>query len=211
MTNPTKLSLVVQAGGASSRMGQNKALMPFLGQPLIERVIGRLIHLAGEVLVTTNQPEGLAFLGVPLVPDVLPGMGALGGLYTALSAASLPVVALVACDMPFAGPALLAAERDLLDQTGADVVIPRSEFGYEPLHAVYRREICLGPVRAALDAGNLRMVSWFSDVKVRVMELDELRLYDPDLRAFLNVNTPEEFVRAEAMADKPSSRPSLKG
>ncbi len=200
MTNPTEMSVVFQAGGASRRMGRNKALMPFLGQPLIARVVGRLIHLADEALVTTNQPEELDFLGLPLVPDVLPGMGALGGLYTALSAAHLPVMALVACDMPFASPALLAAERDLLVQSGADAVIPRGEFGYEPLHAVYRRETCLGPVRDSLDAGKLRMDSWFEQVRLRVMEPEEVRHYDPDLRAFLNVNTPEEFARSEALA-----------
>ncbi len=194
------MSIVIQAGGASRRMGQNKALMPFLGRPLIARVVGRLIHIAEEVLVTTNHPAGLEFLGLALVPDVLPGMGALGGLYTALTAAHSPVVALVACDMPFASPALLEAERELLVQTGADLVIPRTEFGYEPLHAVYRRETCLGPVRASLDAGRLRMDSWFDQVQVRVMEPEEVRIYDPDLRAFLNVNTPEEFAQAEALA-----------
>ncbi len=199
MTNLVELSLVIQAGGASSRMGQNKAVMPFIGQPLIARVISRLVHLAGEVLVTTNQPEGLAFLNLPLVPDVLPGMGALGGLYTALSAAHLPLVALVACDMPFANPALLAAERDLMVQTGADVVIPRSDYGYEPLHAIYHREACLGPVRAALEANRLRMTSWFDSVQVQLMEPDEVRRYDPHGRAFLNVNTPEEFAQAEAL------------
>ncbi len=200
MTNPVEMSLVIQAGGVSRRMGQNKALMPFLGQPLIARVIGRLVHLAGEVLVTTNQPAGLEFLDLPLMPDVLPGMGALGGLYTALTAARLPVVALVACDMPFVNPELLAAQRKLLLESDADVVIPRTKFGYEPLHAVYRRETCLGPVRASLDAGRLRMDSWFDQVRLRVMGPEEVRLYDPEMRAFLNVNTPEEFAQAEALA-----------
>lgn len=200
MTEITPMSIVIQAGGASSRMGQNKALMPFLGRPLVARVAEQMAALAGELLVTTNQAEGFGFLNLPLVADVLPGKGALGGLFTALSAARLPLVALVACDMPFASPVLLAAQRDLLEQTGADVVIPRSEAGLEPLHAVYRTASCLPPVRAALETGRLRMIAWFDAVRVRVMEPEEVRRYDPLARAFLNVNTPEEFRQAEALA-----------
>lgn len=95
-------------------MGQDKALLPFLGQPLIQRVIGRVRHLADEVLVTTNQPEGYQFLELPLIPDRIPDRGALGGLYTALDAAHFPLVAVVACDMPFVSPQLLSAEIDRL-------------------------------------------------------------------------------------------------
>ncbi|MCX8063463.1 MAG: NTP transferase domain-containing protein, partial [Anaerolineales bacterium] len=76
-------SLVVQAGGESRRMGKDKALLPFLGKPLIQRILERLIPVVDEALVTTNHPERYGFLNVPLVGDVFPGRGALGGLYTA--------------------------------------------------------------------------------------------------------------------------------
>jgi molybdopterin-guanine dinucleotide biosynthesis protein A len=89
-------------------MGQDKALIPFLGQPLIQRVKERVAKIADEVLVTTNNPEAFGFLQVRLVKDVIPGMGALGGLYTALYAASHPLVAVVACDMPFVNPLILS-------------------------------------------------------------------------------------------------------
>ena len=94
------LTICVQAGGESSRMGQDKALMPFLGRPLIQRVTDRLAPIADEVIVTTNHPEDYRFLGLPLFPDLKPGRGALGGLYTALSSATCESVAVVACDMP---------------------------------------------------------------------------------------------------------------
>lgn len=181
-------------------MGQNKALMPFLGRPLIARVVERVRPLAGELIVTTNEPQTLTFLNLPLFTDLLPGTGALGGLYTALAAASHPFVAVVACDMPFANPDLLQAQLAELQNTEADVVIPRLEDGYEPFHAVYRREPCLEAIAAALDAGQRRMISWFPSVKVLAWEEAELRRYDPDLLAFENVNTAEEFARAEARA-----------
>ncbi|RPJ50548.1 MAG: molybdenum cofactor guanylyltransferase [Chloroflexi bacterium] len=193
-------TIVIQAGGQSIRMGQNKALMPFLGQPIIARLAGRLRNVADELLVTTNQPENFRFLGLPLFLDLKPGLGALGGLYTALSAARAPFTAVVACDMPFIEPKLLAAQRDLLRTESVDVVIPRSTLGLEPLHAVYRRETCLPVVGAALESGERRMVGWLSAVRVRVMEPDEMAVYDPDHRSFVNVNTPEEFHHAEALA-----------
>ncbi|HEX9030179.1 MAG TPA: molybdenum cofactor guanylyltransferase, partial [Anaerolineales bacterium] len=133
------LTIVVQAGGESRRMGQDKALLPFLGKPLITRILGRVRPIADELLVTTNRPENYSFLELPLFSDRLPGRGALGGLYTALSIANRPLVGVVACDMPFVSAALLAAARDLLADPTIDAVIPRTADGTEPFHAVYRR------------------------------------------------------------------------
>ena len=194
------LTLVIQAGGESRRMGQDKALLPFQGRTLIERVLGRVAHLADEVLVTTNKPEGYRFLGLPLVPDVIPGRGALGGLYTALSAASQPLVAVVACDMPFVSLELLSFERDLLLQEGYDAAIPRTAGGTEPFHAFYRGETCLPHIQAAIQADKWRVDAWYAKANVRLLGPEETRPYDPQGLAFWNVNTPEELAEAEKMA-----------
>ena len=194
------LTLVIQAGGESRRMGQDKALLPFQGRTLIERVLRRVAHLADEVLVTTNKPEGYRFLGLPLVPDVIPGRGALGGLYTALSAASQPLVAVVACDMPFVSLELLSFERDLLLQEGYDAAIPRTAGGTEPFHAFYRGETCLPHIQAAIQADKWRVDAWYAKANVRLLSPEETRPYDPQGLAFWNVNTPEELAEAEKMA-----------
>ncbi len=193
------LTIVINAGGESRRMGENKALKRFAGQMLIERMVNRLRPLAQELLITTNQPDLFDFIELALVPDLVLGKGALGGLYTAIASAHQPLVGVVACDMPFINAGLLAAERDLLVSQGADVVIPRSPTGLEPLHAIYRKETCLPPVRAALESGALRVVGWFPAVKVVEMPPDEIAKYDPDFRSFINVNTPEEFRQAELL------------
>jgi molybdopterin-guanine dinucleotide biosynthesis protein A len=192
-------TIVIQAGGESRRMGQDKALLPFLGQPLIERILERTSGLADEILVTTNNPGALQFLGVPLYPDLLPDRGALGGLYTALSAASHSLVGIVACDMPFLNPDLLAFEREKLMETKADVVIPETGSGLEPFHAVYRRSTCLEPVKSALDAGKWRVDAWFYQIKLLALTSEEMRLYDPQLVSFWNVNTPEDLLHAQKM------------
>ncbi len=191
------LSIAIQAGGESRRMGRDKALMPFLGRPLIQQVIERLTPIADEVLVTTNRPEDYRFLKLPLFRDLKPGRGALGGLYTALSSATCGAVAVVACDMPFASRALIETASRLLVEEDADVVIPDSGGGLEPLHAVYRREVCLPVIESAIEADKWRLISWFPGVKVRILPPDEIRLHDPLGLAFWNLNTPEEFSEAE--------------
>jgi len=194
------LTIALQAGGESRRMGQDKARLPFLGQPLIQRVVARVASIADEVLVTTNRPADYAFLGLPLYPDLRPGRGALGGLYTALSFASQPMVGVVACDMPFASARLLAFQLELLEAESADVVIPIVEGVYQPFHAVYRRETCLPQIEQALDADQWKLIAWFPQVKVRTVSVAECQPYDPSGLAFSNVNTLEELAAAEELA-----------
>ena len=199
------LTVCIQAGGASSRMGEDKALKLFLGRPLIQRVVDRLEPMADELIVTTNRPDDFSFLGLRLFPDVMPGRGALGGLYTAISSAAHPLVAVVACDMPFASANLIEAALKIMDDENADVVIAQREEGYEPLHALYRRETCLPAIESAIHADQWRVIAWFPRVKVRVLTPEEIKSADPAGLAFWNVNTPEEFARAEELATSQSA------
>lgn len=194
------LTVCIQAGGQSSRMGEDKALKTFLGRPLIQRVMERLTPIADEIIVTTNRPDEYSFLNLRLFSDLKPGRGALGGLYTAIASATHPSVAVVACDMPFASPRLIEAMSRLLVQEEADVVIAKSEEGYEPLHAVYRREACLPAIEKSIDADQWKVIAWFPQVKVRVLTMEEIKSADPEGLAFWNVNTPEEFAKAEKLA-----------
>lgn len=181
-------------------MGRDKGLAPFLGRPLITRIIERLEPIASEMIVTTNHPEAYQFLGLPLFSDLIPGRGALGGLYTALSAATQPLAAVVACDMPFVRPELLTAQRDLLLEKGVDAVVPHLEGGVEPFHAVYRCASCLPHIKAALDADKWRADAWFSKANVLLMRKEQIQTFDPELSSFSNVNTPEELHLAEEIA-----------
>ena len=191
------MTVVIQAGGESRRMGQDKGLVRLAGQSLVARAIQRLSPIADEVLVTTNRPPAYEFLGVPLFPDLIPGRGALGGLYTALSAASQPLVAVVACDMPFVNSALLEAERQALLAAQADIVIPHTGEGLEPFHAIYRRETCLPPIQQAIETDKWRVDSWFSQVKVELFRREDILRYDPQMLSFWNINTPEDLQKAE--------------
>jgi len=196
----------------SARMGEDKALKSFLGRPLIQRVIDRVMPVADELIVTTNRPAEYEFLKLRLIPDLKLGRGALGGLYTAVASATFPLVAVVACDMPFASPVFFEGARRLMVEEEADVVIARvvSEAergkkagqGYEPFHALYRRETCLPAIESAIDADQWKVISWFSKVKVWTLTPEEVKLLDPSGLCFWNLNTPEEFVEAEKRASE---------
>lgn len=197
------LSIAIQAGGQSSRMGNDKALLPLAGKPIIEHILGRVDGLGDEIFITTNQPAGYAYLGIRLVADRHPGAGALEGLFTALSAAHGERTLVLACDMPFVNPTLLAYMIELSPQ--ADVVVPRHGGKFEPLHALYSRD-CIPFVKASLDADETRVLCFFPKVRIRTVEEDELIRFDPTLQCFFNINTPEDLVRAEQFHNNPSMK-----
>lgn len=187
-------TLAVQAGGRSSRMGRDKGLVELGGKTLVGHVIDRLSHLVGEVILTTNDPQSYARFGVRIVPDEDPGAGSLAGLATALAGAQGDPVLVVACDMPFASPRLASHMLSLIGS--AEAVVPRPDGEYEPLFAVYRRS-CLPAIRRALLRGDRRVISFFDDVLLQVIESDEARSLATDPYAFFNVNSPDDLAAAE--------------
>jgi molybdopterin-guanine dinucleotide biosynthesis protein A len=195
------ISVAIQAGGASQRMGQDKGLVLFRGQPLVQRVLQRIAGLGDEVLVTTNHPDAYRFLSVPLVGDIIPGYGALGGLFTALSAAHSELVAVIACDMPFASAALLQAGAERLLNGSEDAVVPQLLDGLQPFHAVYRRATCLPLIETAIVGQKRRVDAWFHAAHMSYLGSEEIARHDQAGLAFLNVNTPEELAAAENLPE----------
>lgn len=197
---PPSCSVLILAGGASSRMGQNKALARVLGTSLIERVLSVAGRLSDDILLVTNDAAPYASLGLPCIADLQPGFGPLMGLYSGLTAARHDLALLVACDMPFLS---LDFIRRLIDLApGFDVVIPRSEDGLHPLHALYRRSTCIPAIATAIAAEQRRMIAFHRQVKVREVPEDEYAAFDPTGFALMNVNTPEDLVIAEHIAHR---------
>lgn len=201
-----RLTVAIQAGGESRRMGRSKATVPFRGRPLISRMVQRLSPVADELLVTTNEPANLNYLhnefpqaNIRLVPDEYDVRGSLLGICTALRNARNPLVAMVACDMVFASARLFSAEYDLLCRSDARACIPVNTHGFEPFHAVYRRDACLDVLEGLLDAGESRVQSFCRALDPAVFPRDAVRVVEPFGCCFINVNTPEELADAEAM------------
>jgi molybdopterin-guanine dinucleotide biosynthesis protein A len=181
---------VILAGGRSSRMGSNKALLPYRGGRFIEVISRQLAELFREVIVVTNHPDQYAFVPFRKVSDTFPGMGPLAGIHAGLAASSGDAAFVVACDMPYLNPLLI---RRLVRNAGSGrVVIPESPHGPEPLHAVYGKE-CLDEIQVSLAAGETRIRSFFGRSSVLTIPASEVARYDPDFRSFCNINTPQEY------------------
>lgn len=193
------VSIVIQSGGQSSRMGREKGLVPFCGKPLIQNVIERVQGLGDEVLIITNKPELYKFLKLPLYTDLVMDYGPLAGLQSGLTYAAHDIVLNLACDIPYVNTDLLSDMiKKLIENPEYGVVIPKTEKGYEPMQAVYRKSACLLPVQDAIKLGKRRMISWFDTVKVIKIGEDILRHYDQALKNFSNINTKDELDKAAA-------------
>jgi len=191
------VSGVILAGGQSRRMGFNKAFLEVGGRPIIERVIEKVALISKEILLVTNTPDEYAHLGYPALPDAYPGMGALGGIYSGLKAARNPYALVVACDMPFLSAPLLRYMTLLAP--GHDAVVPRTDKGIEPLHALYSKA-CLPAMEQLLDKNKLRIIAFYSQVRVRYVEQEEIETLDPKHLSFFNVNSPADLQWARAVA-----------
>jgi molybdopterin-guanine dinucleotide biosynthesis protein A len=184
---------VILAGGASSRMGSNKALLPRQGLRFIEWIYRTLATLFDEVVVVTNSPEQYRFLPCKMVSDLYPGKGVLAGIHSGLASSRNDAIFVVACDMPYLNERLI---RHLCTLPGdQDLVIPSTEKGFEPLHALYRKG-CLPALEELLqDDANRRVLALLSKVKSRELRSAEIAAFDPDFVSFTNINTPEEYFR----------------
>lgn len=192
-------SVVIQAGGQSSRMGMDKGLLLLRDKPLVRWVADQVDELADELLLISNQPENYARFGWPVYSDLIPGIGALGGLYTALSVAAGERIFVLACDMPFINLGVLHAM--LARPESCQVVIPQlqDDQALEPFRALYHRS-CQQPILNAIQSGKRRAISFFDDVQVCYFPWDEIKKYDPEGRSFFNINTPEDLFEAERLA-----------
>lgn len=190
-----KMSGIILAGGKNLRMGQNKAFLEVEGQRIIDRIRDIFVSLFDEVLLVTNSPLDYLDLNLRMVTDLYQEKGALGGVFTGLFHASYPQSFVAACDMPFLNRALIGHLIAL--SPGFDIVIPKTEDGWQPLHAVYSQK-CLPFMEDLLLRGDLKIIDFFHRVKKREVLTDEILLFDPQLRSFLNINTPEDLARVKA-------------
>jgi len=186
-------SAIILAGGKSSRMGTPKALLPFDGQPLIVHVAGMLQRMFDDVVIVAAPEQELPSLPVTLVRDEVAYQGPVGGICYGLSAARGEIAFVTSCDSAFLNGRLI---EHLLEQIDAcDVVVPRWQDRFQPLHAVYRRSV-LPLLEQQLARGELRPIFLFNKVRTCTIAEEEIRRFDPDGSSFFNMNTPEDYAEA---------------
>lgn len=196
----TRCTGVILAGGAASRYGgRPKGLERVGGRRVIDRVADALRDAADDLLLIANDPVSREWLAdVPTASDVRMNCGSLGGIHAAIVRAAGPVL-VVAWDMPFVPPALLRRLRDA--GAHADAALPESgsRRGLEPLCAYYSPS-CVPAIERRLDAGDMRVVSFFDDVRVERVPEGEVRRFGDPAVLFMNVNTPDDLALAERHA-----------
>ena len=215
--NPLQKSVsvtgVILAGGKSRRMGQNKALLQLGEDLLIEHVIRRMRSVTDELLLITNAPAEYVHLGLPMHNDMIPDAGALGGIYTGLTHASHNVGVCVACDSPFLEPKLLSYLISILGEY--DAVMPYTysrdkdigvtnpshsdnQITLQTLCAVYAKR-CLPVIEQMLNEPDLRVHALQERANVLTLAPEIWKTYDSKGHSFFNVNTPEDFEKAQTM------------
>lgn len=197
------LTIAIQAGGESKRMGQSKALTPFLGRPLIEHMLEVVAPFADELIVTTNEEPELHYLleqhpKLRLIGDVMKERGALPGLLTAIKASSNDAVGVVACDMIAFSPQILAREALAMQASGSDAVVPFNNGNYEPFAAVYRKSTCQPILERIASRGSKRMRDLIDSIKCTRFNAELMRK-PGSIDPFANVNTPQELAQAEVL------------
>jgi molybdopterin-guanine dinucleotide biosynthesis protein A len=195
----TGVSAVILAGGRGIRLGGvDKSAIRIGGRTILDRLRASLSTLVDEFVFVVNRPIADPATGDVVVSDPEPHGGVLPALLTGLRAAGSPLCFVLAVDMPFVDPRVVALM--LREAEHADVVIAVVDGRHEPMHAVYRRAACINSIEAAIARGDRRMISFFDDVRVQTVPESSLRAIDPDLRTLFNVNTPEDLRRAESLA-----------
>jgi molybdenum cofactor guanylyltransferase len=196
-------SSVILAGGASRRMGRDKAFLELSGRPLIASIAHQVRVVGREVIVAGGAGGDVAryapFADV-CVPDVYPGVGTLGGIHAGLQVARHDLALVVACDMPFLNPQLLA--WFLSAAKGWDLVVLKHDQGVEPLHAVYRKT-CLPVIEATIRSGERCAFAFYDQIRVRFVRPAEIAHLDSDLCSFRNLNTPQDWQAALAQTRTP--------
>lgn len=198
----TEFTVAILAGGKSSRMGTNKAFVDLNGRTLIAHMLDRIGQVRGvaEVLLIANQPDDYAHLELPTFPDLVPGKGALGGIYTAICHSQHAATLVLACDMPLISPALLAymAALNADEENTYDVIVPRVEGYPQGLHALYNQS-CRETIKNDLEADRLKVIGFYNKVRTRYLDEPDCAPYVPHEHTFININTPDDLATVRAL------------
>jgi molybdopterin-guanine dinucleotide biosynthesis protein A len=188
----TQIEAFILVGGASSRMGSDKAHLLIAGKTFVERIATTLRMVTPKVSVVGGSFENL---GVDSVKDVYPNWGALGGLHAALSACGSEWAAVLACDLPFVTADLLLRLAE--HRSGCDAVVPRQEDDRpQPLCALYRIDPCRAAAAELIQAGRRRPLDLLESVNTCWVPFSELKDLDNSSQFFVNINTPEDYYEA---------------
>ncbi|MCI0411500.1 molybdenum cofactor guanylyltransferase [bacterium] len=181
---------VILAGGKSTRMGKNKALLPYRDRYLIDAPIEILNGIFSRVFLSVRNQDDFAEYGLPKIPDLHPDIGPIGGI-TSILKAGISRAFCVACDMPYLNEAFIQYLCSLSD---FDVVIPVWKGREEMLHAVYSESLLAG-FEASIAAKKYKLRDALGAARVHFVTEEAIGQFDPSGKMFQNVNTPSDYEK----------------
>ncbi|MBS4175361.1 molybdenum cofactor guanylyltransferase [Bacillus sp. FJAT-49736] len=192
------MKTVILAGGKSRRMGQNKALLPLGEKSIIQRLVEDFTTISEEIIIIANIPEIYSNLGIRIFSDAekFKGDGPLAGIYTGLDVANTACL-FIACDMPFASPALGEFMKEVLENSKVDVVIPSYKGRIHPLFGVYHHRI-KSHINELLLNDKRKMSQLINEVNAKIIEKQDIPidLQDKWEYCLWNMNTMEDYQKA---------------
>ena len=179
-------------------MGRDKATLQFRGKPLIAHVHGIVKEVLSEVFIVSKHHAAIEGVDSPILKDIIPIEGSLVGVASALLYATTDYVFVFGGDMPFLRKEAII--RIMAQLHGEDIVIPRTDAGYEPLHAIYSRS-CLPHMLRAIDRSRIKITGLLPFLSVKVVE-EPLLFLNKGISIFTNINTEEDLVFAERLIEE---------
>lgn len=184
------VTAVILAGGKSTRMGTDKAFLPFRGKHLIDTPIEILTSIFSNVILSVRDPNDYSGYALPKVADLYESIGPMGGICSVLKSGYSQVFC-VACDMPYLNAPLIT---HLCNDPGYDAVIPVFRGREEVLHAIYSDRL-IPHFEEAIRSKRYKITDALISARVQLISEDEIRRFDPDGRSFQNVNTPADYEK----------------
>jgi len=187
---------VILSGGSNSRFdGKNKAFLSVGGRRIIDRLLDVFSDLFDEIILVTNHPQHFLKWDLTIVTDIFDLRSSLTGIHTGLFYMKNPYAFFSACDTPFLKKEMVEILVEQIEQK-IDIIMPETAAGFEPLCAIYSKR-CLKPAEVHLMANKVKIQWAFRSNRIKHIAENQLRQVDPELRSFLNINTPEDLARAE--------------
>jgi len=184
------LKCCIIAGGKSGRFGSDKSLFLFDGKPMIAHTYDAIKPVFDEIFIIASGGEKFSFLDAKIIPDIIPGLGPIGGIYTALESIDAGRIFVFPCDMPFLNTEFIRFMTTIPDLY--DIIVPVMSGLYQPLHAIYSKT-CSEGIKRKIELEDYRMSGFYEGYNIRAVGEDEIGFYDDPFRMFRNINFREDL------------------
>jgi molybdopterin-guanine dinucleotide biosynthesis protein A len=178
------------AGGTSGRFGSDKSLYVFNGKPMISHTYDVVKKIFDEIYIIAPDGEKFSFLDAKIIPDIIPKLGPLGGIYTAIESIDTERVFIFPCDMPFLNSKFIEYMTTIPNIY--DIIVPELNAMYQPLHAIYSKA-CIYSIKRNIELKDYRMSGFYEGLNIRKINEEEIAYYDDPLRMFKNINFKEDL------------------